>query len=85
MPRRPDPTCRRLHFFGTLGLFAVLAGVIITSSLLHFYYDGFIWKLRDGSIKEGLDLRTGNPQPRRARPPSRRGGRSRHRRLARRP
>ena len=25
-----DPTCRRLHFFGTLGLFAVLAGVIIS-------------------------------------------------------
>ena len=43
-----DPTCRRLHFFGTLGLFAVLAGVILTGNpwgllLLPVVGYGFAW------------------------------------------
>ena len=46
----------------------ILAGVIVTSSLLHFYYDGFIWKLRDRSIKAGLDLEGGSLTRRRTQP-----------------
>lgn len=43
-----DPTCRRLHFFGTLGLFAVLLGVLITGNpwgllLLPLVGYGFAW------------------------------------------
>jgi tetratricopeptide (TPR) repeat protein len=37
----------------------VLLGIIVASGLLHFYYDGFIWKVRDRSIKAGLDVEGG--------------------------
>src|SRR5260370_6932210 len=34
----------------------VLTGVVAASSLLHFYYDGFIWKVREKSTRESLGL-----------------------------
>jgi Flp pilus assembly protein TadD len=50
----------------------VLEAILITSGLLHFYYDGFIWKLGQADTKRGLDLlsssaRGGSLQPARAR------------------
>lgn len=38
----------------------VLAAVFVTSGLLHFYYDGFIWKVRERSTREGLGLASGS-------------------------
>ena len=39
------------------GLFKqVLEAFLITSGLLHYYYDGFIWKLRQSNTQVGLDL-----------------------------
>ena len=56
--------------YGSLGYFnahleietvkRVLTGVVAASSLLHFYYDGFIWKVRDRSTRENLGLAAGN-------------------------
>jgi Tfp pilus assembly protein PilF len=38
----------------------VLTGVVAASSLLHFYYDGFIWKVREKSTRESLGLSGGS-------------------------
>src|SRR3989441_2854021 len=38
----------------------VLTGVVAASGLLHFYYDGFIWKVRERSTREHLGLAAGN-------------------------
>lgn len=39
------------------GLFKqVLEAALITSGLLHYYYDGFIWKLKQPETLRGLDL-----------------------------
>src|SRR5213595_160809 len=38
----------------------VLTGVVAASGLLHFYYDGFIWKVRERSTREHLGLASGN-------------------------
>jgi tetratricopeptide (TPR) repeat protein len=38
----------------------VLTGVVAASGLLHFYYDGFIWKVRDRSTREHLGLAGGS-------------------------
>src|SRR5437588_3204190 len=56
--------------YGSLGYFnsqleietmkRVLTGVVAASGLLHFYYDGFIWKVRDRSTRENLGLAGGN-------------------------
>lgn len=41
------------------GLFKqVMEAFLITSGLLHFYYDGFIWKLRQADTRKGLGLET---------------------------
>src|SRR5204862_6624281 len=55
--------------YGSLGYFSshleietvkrVLTGVVAASGLLHFYYDGFIWKVRDRSTREHLGLAGG--------------------------
>ncbi|PYJ06292.1 MAG: hypothetical protein DME67_03940 [Verrucomicrobia bacterium] len=55
--------------YGSLGYFntrlevetikRVLTGVVAASGLLHFYYDGFIWKVRDRSMREHLGLAGG--------------------------
>jgi tetratricopeptide (TPR) repeat protein len=37
----------------------VLLGVLAASALLHFYYDGFIWKVRDKATRESLGLAGG--------------------------
>jgi tetratricopeptide (TPR) repeat protein len=34
-----------------------LTGLLTASALLHFYYDGFIWKMREPSVRESLGLR----------------------------
>ena len=34
----------------------VLTGVVTASTLLHFYYDGFIWKVREKSTRESLGI-----------------------------
>jgi len=53
----------------------VLTGLLTASALLHFYYDGFIWKVREPSIRESLDLQPSGPSPRRkVRGPSRPAG-----------
>ncbi len=38
------------------GLKHVLTALLATSGLLHYYYDGFIWKLRDKRTRESLEL-----------------------------
>src|SRR6266700_1214621 len=38
----------------------VLTGVVAASGLLHFYYDGFIWNVRDRSTRANLGLAAGN-------------------------
>src|SRR5438045_6540457 len=41
----------------------LLTGVVTASTLLHFYYDGFIWKVRERSTRQSLGLagRTADP------------------------
>jgi len=34
----------------------LLYGIIATSNLLHFYYDGFIWKVREASTRRSLGV-----------------------------
>jgi tetratricopeptide (TPR) repeat protein len=56
--------------YGSMGYFSahleietikrVLTGIVAASGLLHFYYDGFIWKVRDSSTRENLGLAAGN-------------------------
>lgn len=36
-----------------------LLGFLWTSNILHFYYDGFIWKVRESSTRAGLGLNEG--------------------------
>src|SRR3984893_16389935 len=55
--------------YGSLGYFnshlgidtirRVLTGVVTASALLHFYYDGFIWKVREKSTRQSLGLSGG--------------------------
>jgi len=40
----------------TNGLLIVLGSTVFTSTLLHYYYDGFIWKLRHKENQQNLDL-----------------------------
>jgi tetratricopeptide (TPR) repeat protein len=37
----------------------ILAGVLAASALLHFYYDGFIWKMRERSTRASLGIEGG--------------------------
>ncbi|MEY2480676.1 MAG: hypothetical protein QOI04_1603 [Verrucomicrobiota bacterium] len=37
----------------------LLTGVVTASALLHFYYDGFIWKVREKSTRQSLGLAGG--------------------------
>jgi tetratricopeptide (TPR) repeat protein len=37
----------------------ILTGVVAASTLLHFYYDGFIWKVRERSTRQSLGLSGG--------------------------
>src|SRR5205814_5525295 len=55
--------------YGSLGLLKevqvdvvkrALTGLVAASGLLHFYYDGFIWKVRERSTREHLGLAGGS-------------------------
>lgn len=56
-------------FYGSFGYIAsflevgtvkrALMGIVAASGLLHFYYDGFIWKVRERSTRESLGLAGG--------------------------
>src|SRR5438132_715765 len=37
----------------------ILTGVVSASALLHFYYDGFIWKVREKSTRQSLGIAGG--------------------------
>jgi tetratricopeptide (TPR) repeat protein len=39
--------------------FQVMAGLLAASGLLHFYYDGFIWKMRERETRQALGLEGG--------------------------
>src|ERR1700751_2487425 len=40
----------------------ILTGVVSASTLLHFYYDGFIWKVRESSTRQALGLSGGTAE-----------------------
>jgi Flp pilus assembly protein TadD len=39
-----------------------LTGLLAASALLHFYYDGFIWKVRERATRQSLGLSGGTPE-----------------------
>ena len=41
----------------------LLFGVLAASTLLHFYFDGFIWKVREKSTSENLGIEGGKVEP----------------------
>lgn len=43
---------------------AALLGVLAASALLHFYFDSFIWKVRDSETRRGLGLAEAGPAAR---------------------
>src|SRR5437868_2993738 len=47
------------YFKSSIGIDTVkrmLTGVVTASALLHFYYDGFIWKVREKSTRQSLGI-----------------------------
>src|SRR5205807_5074193 len=46
-------------YIGINTITRVLTGVVAASGLLHFYYDGFIWKVREKSTRQSLGLAGG--------------------------
>lgn len=55
-------------------LYTVAKSFFITSALLHFYYDGFIWKIGKPDTRQGLDLeRSDDARAAGAPPPALRG------------
>src|SRR5947209_9696058 len=47
------------HHIGIDTITRVLTGIVAASGLLHFYYDGFIWKVREKSTRQSLGLAGG--------------------------
>ncbi|MBI3401282.1 MAG: tetratricopeptide repeat protein [Acidobacteria bacterium] len=45
-----------------------LTGLLAASALLHFYYDGFIWKVRERTTRQSLGLSGGTPEQAAVRP-----------------
>jgi Flp pilus assembly protein TadD len=41
----------------------ILTGLLAASALLHFYYDGFIWKVRERTTRQSLGLLESTPEP----------------------
>ena len=41
---------------------SALQGLLVASALLHFYYDGFIWKVRERSTRQYLGLEGGHAE-----------------------
>ncbi len=52
------------EYISAENLQATLLGLVTASTFLHFYYDGFIWKVREKSIREGLGMSGGQSEPR---------------------
>jgi tetratricopeptide (TPR) repeat protein len=46
-------------FVGMDAVKNILTGVVTASALLHFYYDGFIWKVREKSTRQSLGITGG--------------------------
>src|SRR5262249_18844156 len=46
-------------FVGIDAVKNMLTGVVTASALLHFYYDGFIWKVREKSTRQSLGISGG--------------------------
>ena len=46
-------------YLGVDALTRLLTGIVAASGLLHFYYDGFIWKVREKSTRQSLGLEGG--------------------------
>jgi tetratricopeptide (TPR) repeat protein len=46
-------------YLGLENIKRILTGVVTASTLLHFYYDGFIWKVRERSTRQSLGLAGG--------------------------
>ncbi len=46
-------------FLQVSGVKRALMGIVAASGLLHFYYDGFIWKVRERSTRQSLGLAGG--------------------------
>ena len=44
---------------GTAGTLHFWTGIFIVSALLHFYFDGFIWQVREKEFRQGLGLGKG--------------------------
>ena len=47
------------YFKSSIGIETIkrmLTGVVTASALLHFYYDGFIWKVREKSTRQSLGI-----------------------------
>ena len=44
------------------GLLVVLGSTVFTSTILHYYYDGFIWKLRHKENQQNLALESGQQE-----------------------
>jgi tetratricopeptide (TPR) repeat protein len=51
----------------------VLLGVVLASTLLHYYYDGFIWRVREKSTRETLGVKGAGGQDERELAPARVG------------
>ena len=50
-------------FVTTSQAIKVIQVFVISSALLHYYYDGFIWKLRERKNQVNLEIGEGEPQP----------------------
>lgn len=46
-------------------LYKILTGLYVASGLLHFYYDGFIWRIREKSTGDTLGVQTAQSLPQR--------------------
>jgi hypothetical protein len=51
------------EYLGAESLEEIVVALIWTSTLLHFYLDGFIWKVREQDTRAGLGISTAAAQP----------------------
>lgn len=50
----------------------VLLGLVLASTFLHYYYDGFIWRVRERSTRESLGVAKASAAEQQSAPPARR-------------
>ncbi len=43
--------------------YRLITALLVSSGILHFYYEGFVWKVRDTDIQEGMELSLGKANP----------------------